>query len=227
MEILQTRRLTLHTWTESDIDAALAIWSDPQVMALLDRRGAWKRPAAKERLRLEIARQEEFGFQYVGDAWFEPNGLDQPQYQLLNGDAHATLQARGHHVSAKRIARLMRHAHLVAKRRRCFCVTTRAQHAYPTAPNILNRQFAVARMPDPNRVWATDITYIPPHEGWLYLAIVLDLASRRVVGWAMRGTLDRRLTLDARHMAGRWHSMHETVDASKSTGPTTIRLSAP
>jgi len=114
---------------------------------------------------------------------------------------HAELQARGHRVSAKRVARVMRDGQIVAKRRRRFCVTTQSQHAHPTAPNVLNRQFAVATVAAVNRVWATDITYIPTHEGWLYLAIVLDLASRRVVGWAMRSTLDHRLALEALQMA--------------------------
>jgi transposase InsO family protein len=80
-------------------------------------------------------------------------------------------------------------------------VTTDARHGASVAPNVLARQFGVAQVGGPDRVWAGDITYIPTREGWLYLAVVLDLASRRVVGWSMRHTLERGLTLDALRMA--------------------------
>jgi transposase InsO family protein len=80
---------------------------------------------------------------------------------------------------------------------RQFRVTTDSTHAAPIAPNVLAREFAVTTIPRPNQVWTSDITYIATREGWFYLAIVLDLRSRRVVGWAMRHTLEWELARDA------------------------------
>ena len=77
-------------------------------------------------------------------------------------------------------------------------MTTDSRHAFPLAPNLLDRQFAAS---GPNKIWLADITYIPTGEGWLYLAVVLDLFSRKVVGWAMRDTLAQELTLAALRMA--------------------------
>jgi putative transposase len=115
---------------------------------------------------------------------------------------HAELHGRGVRCSRKRIARLMREQHLAGKRRRRFrVVTTDAQHAAPVAPNHLGRQFAVATIGRPDRVWAADYTWIPTRQGFLYLAVILDLYSRRVVGWAMRHTQDQGLVLDALALA--------------------------
>src|SRR5829696_960687 len=114
---------------------------------------------------------------------------------------HRELRAQGTRVAKKRVARLMREDGLVARRPRRFVRTTDSAHAQPVAPNHLARRFAVGEIGGPDRVWASDITYVPTREGWLYLAVVLDLASRRVVGWAMRHTLERGLTLDALQMA--------------------------
>jgi len=114
---------------------------------------------------------------------------------------HAALRAQGTRVGRKRVARLMRHAGLVARRRRRFIVTTASTHAYPIAANTLDRQFAITAVGGPDRVWVSDITYLPTREGWLYLAIVLDLGTRRVVGWAMRHTLEEELTVAALTMA--------------------------
>jgi len=100
---------------------------------------------------------------------------------------HQVLRARGIRVSAKRIARLMQAAGLVARGRRRYRVTTDSAHAYPIAPNRLRRRFRVTQL---NRVWAADITACPTRGGWCYLAVILDLASRRVVGWALQRTLD-------------------------------------
>ncbi len=95
---------------------------------------------------------------------------------------HRELQARGTACSENTVARRMRRCGLRAKTRRRFVVrTTDSRHAHPIAPNTLARQFRVER---PNQVWAADITYVPTREGWLYLAVVLDLCSRKVVGWA-------------------------------------------
>ncbi len=112
------------------------------------------------------------------------------------------LRAQGGRCSENRVARVMRREAIRAKGRRRFRVTTTdSRHGEPVAPNVLQRQFAVAHIAGRNRVWASDITYVPTGEGWLYLAVVLDLASRRVIGWAMRHTLERGLTLDALQMA--------------------------
>lgn len=111
------------------------------------------------------------------------------------------LVAQGHPCSENRVARLMRADGLRVKRERRFKVTTQSAHQAPIVPNILDRQFAVAQVAGVNRVWVSDITYLWTREGWLYLAIVLDLRSRRVVGWAMRHTLDQELGLDALRMA--------------------------
>ena len=110
------------------------------------------------------------------------------------------LRDEGMHVGQKRVARLMRHDGLVGRRRRSSVRTTDSTHAYPLAPNLLERRFDVNGLAL-NRVWVSDITYVPTREGWLYLAVVLDLASRRVVGWAMRDTLEAELALSALRMA--------------------------
>jgi transposase InsO family protein len=111
---------------------------------------------------------------------------------------HAELADRGCRTSRKRVARLMRARGLAARRRRRFRVTTHSRHPFPVAPNVLARQFD---RPQPDRAWVTDITYIPTGEGWLYLAVLLDLCSRLAVGWAMSDRLTDDLTLDALGMA--------------------------
>lgn len=114
---------------------------------------------------------------------------------------HRELLAEGLPVSTKRVARLMREDGLVARpRKRRPISTTDSTHAEPIAPNLLARQFDVNGVAV-NRVWLADITYIPTREGWLYLATVLDLASRRCVGWAMRDTMEVELALSALRMA--------------------------
>ncbi len=111
---------------------------------------------------------------------------------------HAELRAHGHRVSKKRVARLMRHEGIRARPRRRFRVTTDSSHGLPVAPNLLDRDFTAGQ---PNRVWVGDITYIWTAQGWMYLAVLLDLYSRRVVGWALRPTLSRELALAALRMA--------------------------
>jgi putative transposase len=111
---------------------------------------------------------------------------------------HAELVHRGCRTSRKRVARLMRVHGLVARRRRRFCVTTQSRHPFPIAPNVLARQFERA---GPDQAWVTDITYIPTGEGWLYLAVILDLCSRFAVGWAMSERITDDLTLDALGLA--------------------------
>lgn len=111
------------------------------------------------------------------------------------------LQAEGLPVSIKRVARLMREDGLVARPRTSRPIsTTNSNHNEPIAPNLLARQFDVNSVAV-NRVWVADLTYIPTREGWLYLATVLDLGSRRCVGWAMRDTMEVELALSALRMA--------------------------
>jgi transposase InsO family protein len=110
----------------------------------------------------------------------------------------AELQARGHCPSRKRVARLMRQQGLAARRRRRFRVTTDSNHARPVATNVVARQFTTAV---PNATWVTDITYIWTGEGWGYLAVILDLFSRLVVGWALSARLTQDLALEALGMA--------------------------
>jgi len=138
------------------------------------------------------------------------------------------LRALGIPCGKHRTARLMRAEGLKAKSARRYRVTTQSDHPHPVAANVLDQQFDVATLdeatpdgatldglprvpasgqPDrtphrqPDQVWAADITYIPTGEGWLYLAVVLDLATRRVVGWAVRTRLDQELALGALRMA--------------------------
>ena len=111
---------------------------------------------------------------------------------------HAELQADGHRVGRKRVARLMREDGIEGQRKRRFRVTTDSRHSHPIAANQLQRNFTTSA---PNKVWVTDITYIWTREGWLYLAAILDLYSRRVVGWSMDSCIDRGLALDALGMA--------------------------
>jgi transposase InsO family protein len=107
---------------------------------------------------------------------------------------HRDLRARGIRIGKKRVERLMRQGGIVAKRRRRFRRTTDSNHAHPIAPNVLERKFDVEL---PNTAWVTDVTYVWTLEGWLYLAVILDLCSRRVVGWAGSASNDRALALDA------------------------------
>jgi putative transposase len=102
----------------------------------------------------------------------------------------------------KRVARLMREARIAGKRRKRFVPrTTDSNHKEPIAENILERTFDPAVIDMPNRIWGGDITYIWTGEGWLYLAIVLDLFSRKAIGWAMSHSMKTRFVLDALQMA--------------------------
>jgi putative transposase len=113
---------------------------------------------------------------------------------------HRQLVSEGEMCSRGRIERLMSVNGIRAKQKRKFAPTTDSKHDLPVAENVLGREFAVA---EPNRVWVSDITYIPTDEGWLYLAGVLDLCSRTAVGWSMSQSLERRLVMDALGMAYR------------------------
>jgi transposase InsO family protein len=104
------------------------------------------------------------------------------------------LRDRGHEVGKHRVARLMRENGIWARIRRRFRHTTDSNHRLPVAPNLLEQNFTATA---PNQAWVGDITYIWTAEGWAYLAVLLDLYSRRVVGWALRKSLSRELALAA------------------------------
>jgi len=108
------------------------------------------------------------------------------------------LRARGHAVSENTVAKLMRAHALRAATARKFRHTTDSNHPYPVAKNELNREFDRSRA---NEAWVSDITYIPTREGWLYLVCVLDLYSRRVVGWSMSERMTSELVISALQMA--------------------------
>ena len=111
---------------------------------------------------------------------------------------HKELTEEGVRISRKRVARLMKKAGLVGvSRRRGFCTTRRDRDARP-APDLVSRQFTASR---PDQLWVADITYIPTWSGFLFLAVVLDVFSRRIVGWAMANHLRTELVLDALNMA--------------------------
>jgi putative transposase len=111
---------------------------------------------------------------------------------------HSDLVDDGVAVGRHRISRLMRCEGLRGRRRRRFRVTTQSNHARPLAPNVLNRQFSPTRA---NQAWASDLTYLWTAEGWLYLCVILDLFSRRVVGWSMGPRINTALVQRALSMA--------------------------
>lgn len=108
------------------------------------------------------------------------------------------LKHQGVPVSRERVARLMRDNAIRAKHKRRYKATTDSKHDLPVAPNLLDRQFTPER---PDQVWTADITYIPTAEGWLYLAVVMDLYTRMIVGWSMGPRMTRDLVIDALRMA--------------------------
>ena len=105
-----------------------------------------------------------------------------------------SLRHEGIRCSKNRVARLMRQNNLRSKIKRKFKATTNSSHNYPVAANLLKQNFSAKCA---NQVWVGDITYISTKEGWLYLAAVLDLYSRRIVGWAMDSTMSKQLVIDA------------------------------
>jgi transposase InsO family protein len=111
---------------------------------------------------------------------------------------HAALRAEGRRIGVNRVARLMRYNGIRGRHKRRAPRTTDSNHSHSIAPNLLDRQFTTDT---PNQVWLADITYVPTAEGWLYVAVVLDLFARRVVGWAMSETMPQELTIDALRMA--------------------------
>jgi putative transposase len=111
---------------------------------------------------------------------------------------HQDLRALDYRVSRKRVARLMRREGLCVRPPRRYRVTTESSHKLPIAPNVVARNFNVT---GPNRVWVTDMTYVWTWEGWLFLAVIVDVFSRRVVGWSAADHLRTELALEALGMA--------------------------
>jgi len=111
---------------------------------------------------------------------------------------HRELKELGFRVGRKRVARLMCQEGLVGRTPRRFRKTTDSRHKHRIAPNLLARNFSTDA---PNQAWVGDITYVPTRDGWLYLAVLLDLFSRRVVGWSMSDRIDTELALNALQMA--------------------------
>ena len=144
---------------------------------------AWaKRPAS-----LRVKRDDELAVQVRAAHAASKGRYGSPR-------VHAELRANGEKVGRKRVARLMKNADLAGRTRRRFRTTTDSNHAFPIAPNVLERDFTATA---PNQAWVTDITSIWTTQGWLYLAAILDLFSRRVVGWATSANIDRHLALAA------------------------------
>jgi len=108
------------------------------------------------------------------------------------------LRLRGIICSKNHVARLMRQDKLKSKRTRRFKTTTNSKHNLPIAPNLINQNFSVMQ---PDRVWVSDITYLWTWEGWMYLAVVIDLYARQVVGWAMSTRINKELVLSAINQA--------------------------
>ena len=108
------------------------------------------------------------------------------------------LKSRGVPVSRERVARLMKQHGIRARHQRRYKATTDSRHDSPVAPNLLDRNFEPTR---PDQTWTTDITFIPSNEGWLYLAVVMDLYTRMIVGWSMDGRMTRELVINALRMA--------------------------
>ena len=131
---------------------------------------------------------------------------------------HAELSARGVACCVNTVAEVMRANGIRAKASRRFVRTTDSRHGLPVAANVLGRDFAPA---GPNQKWCADFIYVPTLEGWLFLAVVIDLFSRRIVGWAMSATMTSRLVVDALDMAVRRRAWWRIRTAAASTPATT------
>jgi putative transposase len=152
---------------------------------------AWEKrreapPTERERRRDELAREIRAAHERSRGTYGSPRVYHQ-------------LKAQGVEVCENTVAKLMREEELRSITRRRFRVrTTDSAHEHPVAPNLLDRNFAAEA---PDRRWAADLTYVATGQGWLYLAVVIDLCSRRVVGWAMADHLRAELCTDALDMA--------------------------
>ncbi len=135
------------------------------------------------------------------EKFFEESGGSYGAYRM-----QLHLSKEGCTVGRRRITRLMRERGLSAQTRRHWYKTTDSVHSYPMADNVVNREFVVLR---PNQLWLTDISYLPTTEGWLYIAVVLDAFSRRVIGYAIEDYMHTSLCEDALRMALRNRSILE------------------
>ncbi len=115
-------------------------------------------------------------------------------YRRIYYDLHAELKTLG----KNRVFRLMQHYGIRAKTKRKFKMTTDSNHSKPISDNKLNREFTANK---PNQRWVSDITYIPTMEGWLYLSVIMDLFSRKIIGWSMDSRMKEDITLNALRMA--------------------------
>jgi putative transposase len=169
------------------IRAEKAVWPVAAMCDVLDvsRSGfyAWIRraPSARARGDAQLGEEVEAAHRLSRCAYGSPR-------------VHRALRKGGVRVGRKRVARLMRERGLVSKRRKRFRATTNSRHGLPVAKNILKRDFSVKA---PNQAWVTDVTCVWTWEGWLYLAVMIDLFSRRVVGWATSESNDAQLALSA------------------------------
>lgn len=107
---------------------------------------------------------------------------------------HAELRSQGIYLNRKRVLRLMKKNNIKAKKKKKYKRTTNSNHSNYISPDLLNQKFITG---SPNEAWVSDITYINTYEGWLYLAVILDLYSRKVVGWSMNSTMTSQLVIDA------------------------------
>ena len=130
---------------------------------------------------------------------------------------HAELLERGHRVGLNRVSRLMREQGIAVRPRRGFCRTTVSDPAHPVAENVLGRDFEAERA---GQKWVCDTTFIPTEEGWLYLATMLDLYNREIVGWAMSDRHDKELTASALRMALDMHTPPEGLLHHSDRGST-------
>lgn len=142
-------------------------------------------PSEKEKYRLEILQKIKKSFHESFGTYGSPR-------------VHADLINWGYTISQKTVARLMRELGLKATQKEKFVVTTDSDHGFNIHPNLLNRQFNVE---EPNQAWVSDITYIWTLEGWVYLASVMDLFSRKIVGWSLASHMKKELAIQALNMA--------------------------
>jgi putative transposase len=161
----------------------------------------------------EVMRVSRSGFYDYLFRYLDDNGPGEAELksrikEIFNNSGHSygcrrivkQLQAEGHQIGRYKGRRIMRQLNLKAITPKRFKRTTDGKHSFPTAPNILDRKFDVDV---PNKVWTADISYVWTFEGWLYLAVVMDLHSRQIVGWAMNERMKKQLVIDALAMAYR------------------------
>ena len=148
----------------------------------------WKKRGVSQRKQEDAVLKEEIKVIHANSK--QTYGSPRVKYELL--------EKHGKRISRARANRLMREAGLRTKYKKKFVTTTKSKHSKNITENTLNREFHADK---PNQKWVTDITYLDTSEGWLFLAVVLDLFSRKIIGWAFAITLETKLVLDALEMA--------------------------